>query len=328
MKPFHNYFSRSFCFLAFAFILHGCDTGAWKNDQIKADKREDFHLLNAEVFTDLKANNPKHLQHLLSKELIDDRATVRTVELISNHLKANNYSLFDEYYVINKWRDADTIESTAKGMNSYSLYLPGTAKEMYVAFFIPKAAENKWMITTIYAKYDYGWKLSKLDLSPYAINGRTAPELFKLAKDQYDKKYLVDAVNTMALADNCLRPSDVWQYPVETDLRAFYGKIIGEANEQYQFPFTIKQVPTHPRIFRIFNKTNPDGTFPMIYYLSSINLKDTLAIKRENDLIKKVIGKVIPGIDKDKKCLLYAAFNTKPTYNKETDSYYITEKLP
>jgi hypothetical protein len=311
-------------------MLQSCDSdkaGSWKNDQINASKREDFHQLNDEAFTDLKADNPKHLQHLLSKELIDNHSTNHTVELISNSLKVNSYSLLDEYYVINKWRADDTIETISKGMNSYSLYYPGTAKEMCIAFFVPKFGEDKYLITTIYAKYDYGWKLSKLDLSPYTVNGKTAPELFKLAKEQYDKKYLVDAVNTMAAADKCLRPAEIWQYPVEEDLRTFYGKIINEANKQYQFPFTLKDVPTHPQIFRIFNQSNPEGTFPMIYYLSGINLKDTLALKRENALIKKVIGKAIPGIDKDKKYLLYAAFNTKPAYNKEADRYYITQKL-
>jgi len=63
---------------------------------------------------------------------------------------------------------------------------------MYLSFFIPRTGDNKYMISVIYAKYDYGWKISKLDLAPYTINGKTAPELYNLAKEKSGKNYLID----------------------------------------------------------------------------------------------------------------------------------------
>jgi hypothetical protein len=316
--------------LLFGLFLRSCEgpkEGTWKNDQINAAKREDFHTLTDEAFVELKANNSKHMASFLSKELIDSHYTDRTIEHISNSLKGSDYVLLDEYYVVNKWRDADTIKNTAIGINGYNLYYPGTSKEMYMAFFVPKTGDDKWLISLIYSKFDYGWKISSMDVSPYMINGKTAPELFKQAKEKYDKHYLVDAVNTMASADNCLRPVEIWQYPVETEMRDFYAKIMDEANNQLTFPYTIKEVPTQPRIFRIFNKVIPQGTYPMIYYLTRINLKNTVEIKKENDLVRKAIGKVIPGIDQDKKYLLYSAFNKMPSASEEPDSYDVTDKL-
>ena len=81
----------------------------------------------------------------------------------------------DEYYVINKYKDADTIDSAVPGINGYALKYPGTTQEMYLAFFIPQESNNKYMISFTYAKFDYGWKISDLEVAPYTINGKNRP---------------------------------------------------------------------------------------------------------------------------------------------------------
>ena len=187
MKPTTFYPFTLFCLLLLAFVLPGCTpkSGAWKNEQIDPGKREDFHELNDKVFSAAKANDLIRAKLFMSKELIENTYTRRSVEIAGNHLNDNNYKLLDEYYVVNKYKDADTIKLNKRGINSYSLTYPGTAREMYIAFYVPTHGDKKYMITTIYAKYDYGWKLNDLDLNPYTINGKTAPELYKLAKEQY-----------------------------------------------------------------------------------------------------------------------------------------------
>lgn len=330
LKSFNVRLLQIFSFLLLIIVVQSCadKAGSWKNEQINAGKREDFHKLNDEAFKYIKANDPKGLQSLLCKELIDDSHTERLVELISSRLNDDKYSMLDEYYVINKYKDYDTIFSKGKDINSYSLNYPGITREMYITFFVPKTSENKYMVSIAYAKYNYGWKISTLDLEPYTINGKTGPELFKLAKEQYSKHYLIDAVNNIALALTCFKPSEIWQYPNEGEISVLNGKVINEANERYKFPFTLNQVTTKPQIIRIYNQINADGAYPVVYYLSKINLKDTLAIRRENEQIKKVIGKAMPGIDKDKKYVFYAAFNQRPTGYKTVDHYDMTDKLP
>jgi len=331
MKPAKPYLLNCITFFLLAIIFQSCSdqSGAWKNEEINSGKREHFHELNEQAFKSLKANNPKQLGALLSRDLIDNEvSTKRMVELISNQLNDNKYKLLDEYYVINSYIDADTIQTTAKDINSHNLNYPGTTRMMYIALFIPDAGENKYMVSLIYSKFNYGWKISQWDLSPYTINGKTAPELFKYAKEQYSKTYLIDAVNTMALAITCTQPSSIWHYICEADISDFYNKLINKANDKYKFPFTLNQVATKPRIFRIFNQTTPEGSYPMVYYLSQIKLNDTTAIKNENEQIKKIIGEAMPGIDKDKKYILYSAFNVKPGGGKTVDHYDINEKLP
>lgn len=326
MKP---YPLKLITLLLLLFILQSCvdKPGVWKNEKIAAGKRSDFHELTTDALYWLKANKFKRMKFIMSKELNQNSYTERTIEHISNYLNDNKYSLFSEYYIINKSRDADTIKSADNGINSYSLVYHNAEKEMYMAFFLPKTGKNKYLISLVYSKFNYGWKISELDVGSFTYNGKTGPELFKLAKEEYSKGYLIDAVNNAALANSCMAPIDIWRYPVEDDLHTFYGQIINEANEQYKFPFTLNAVPTKPRIIRVFNQTNDEGTFPMVHYLSAINLKDTNAIKNENLQVRKVMGKVMPGIDKDKKYVYYDAFNEKPRYDKEVDRFEMTEKL-
>jgi hypothetical protein len=322
MKPLHNLFA----FFALIIILQSCTEdkpGYWKNEQIKASKREDLHQLNTGVLQDIKDNNLKHLQYMMSKELIDDKISAqRQMDHISNYLSTNDYSIFDEYYVINKWKNSDTIKT-----NRYNLIYGGVAREMYMVFFLPKTGNNKWMITFVYGKFDYGWKLSQLDVEPYAINGKTAPQLFKLAKQEYAHNYFSNTATNMNLASICMRPNDFWQYPDDSLVYKFQRQALEDANNHCKFPLTINQVPTHPRIFRIANQKMQQGTYPMISYLTSVNLKDVAAIKKENEAIKKVIGRLIPGINKDNDYLIYTAFNKFPNNQESVDRYEMDDKL-
>jgi len=322
-------FTKLFSLLTSIVILQSCTSkpGYWKNDQISSGKRSDFHSLNDQALKYLKANDANQLSFLESGELAQESDNLKNIETISNDLNAADYTLFDEYYAVNKYKDYDTIRSAAQGIKNYTLVYPSEAQEMYIAIFLPKTGKDKNMITLMYAKYNYGWKISSLDEGPYTLNGKTAPELFEDGKSQYDKKYLVDAVNTMALANSCLRPASIWQYPNENDMTNLYGRATYEANKQYKFPFVIQQVPTHPRIIRIFNQSTSGGYYPGIYYLSSIKLKDTAALKKENENIRKVIAGLIPGIDKDNKRLIYTVFNEMPNAMKNVGRFEIDQDL-
>jgi hypothetical protein len=56
-------------------------------------------------------------------------------------------------------------------------------------------------------------------------------------------------------------------------------------------------------------------------------LKNIAGLQKENDEIKKVIGKVIPGIDKDKKFVYFDAFNEWPRFDRSVDRYEMIDKL-
>jgi hypothetical protein len=296
--------------------------GSWRNEKIKSGKRDDFHQLNTEVLRRLKANG---LKSFLCKDMVGNN-TERQVELISNRLKDNDYDLLDEYYVVNKYRDTDTVRTTNGEINRYRLLYPAKTTEMYMAYFVPKKSDNKYMISLIYGRFDYGWKIVKMDIAPYTINGKTAPELFSLAKDQYDKKECQAAMNNVILAVQCFEPGSYWQYPDEVDAGQFYTKVHAQVNLQYHYPFILSQVPSGPMIWRVYNQKTDDGTFPAVYYMTHYNLKDTTAVKKENMLIRKAVEKMIPGLHENNKCILYSAYNKPPTAYASIDHFDMTDK--
>ncbi|HTD40019.1 MAG TPA: hypothetical protein VK671_05325 [Mucilaginibacter sp.] len=321
---------KLFSLLFISAVLVSCkphEPGTWKNEKIEAGAREDFHKLNDRVLEGLKENSRLKMDGLMSRDLIQDPGRLRLIELCSNHLKDGNYTLMDEYYVVHKDRGDKTLQSGSVGINNYSLKYNAETREMYMAFFIPKDIPNKYLISAIYCKYDYGWKITHLEVSPYTFNGKTAPELFDFAKDMYAKKYLLDALNDAQSAQACIEPCDGWKYQDESDIHEFAAKVIDEINKKYVYPFTLTQVPTRPRIFSIMTQKTPDGVYPQVYYMSTVKLKDVKGLQKENDNIKKVIGKLIPGIDKNKKYVYYDAFNEWPKFDRSVDRYEMVDKL-
>jgi len=323
-------FIKLYSFLLIVVALQSClnnKPGIWKNDEISSGKRSNFDDLNKQLFAGLKVGDNKQLGFIESQELLADNYMNRQVDLISNSLKTENYKLLDEYYIVNKYKNFDTINAVPKGTNAHKLIYSGTTHEMYIAFFVNEAAKDKWMITVTYSKYNYGWKLSDLDFAMYTINGKTAPELFEQAKESYAKNYLVEATNTMQLAGTLLRPSQAWVYNNEKDISEFYAKLVSEANAKYKFPMVLEQVPTHPHIFRVFTTEFNKCYYPQIDYLSSIKLDDTVALKNENEQVKKEISKIFPGVDKGKDYVLYSIFNEMPSSTKSVDRFNINDKL-
>jgi len=312
------------------FLLQACSPpkpGIYVNDYIPSGQKSTFNDHNKLLLGGLKTNSKRDLSEIMSKEMIDDHNNLKDIEVISKNIKEGEYTLLDEYYMVNTKRGNDTIEVTSKSINNHNLVYQAEEREMYMAFFGQKGVANQWMVSAMYCKYNYGWKLINLEINPYTQNGKTAAELYEFAKERYAKGYLVDAINAMAGARNCFQPFHGWVYPDGSDMDTFYAKVLHEGNNKYNFPLIISQVPTRPGIFRIFTQTKPDGVFPMIFYTSRLKLSDAAGLKKENEAVRKVIGNIIPGINKDKKYVFYTVFNKKPNSYESVDRYEVTDTI-
>src|SRR4051812_46741298 len=87
------------------FILQGCNPhkrGIWMDEQIEQGIRDDKHTLNATMLANLKANEFKALQFIMSREMLDNPEMIRKVEHLSNDMKADSFSLLHEYFVVSK----------------------------------------------------------------------------------------------------------------------------------------------------------------------------------------------------------------------------------
>ncbi len=328
MKTLHLNQFKTALIAVFLLAFQSCVTtpGTWKNEQISSGKRDDFHQLNAEAFKYLKANDPKGLTLMLSRDM-NGHSNERLVERLSNYLSDNAYTLLDEYYVVHKYKDTDTVRIKNGNINRYSVLYPYDATEMYLAYFIPKKPNNKYMISLVYGKLTYGWKIVEMDLEPYTVNGKTAPELYALAKQQYDKKELQAALNNVSLAMTCFSPGAYWQYPDKLDAGNFYIRVNSEVRGRYSYPLVLKQIATGPMILQVYNKNMDDGTYPMVYYMTHFDLKDTTAVKKENLQVRDAVKKLMPGLEQDNKYVLYSAFNKRPTGYETVDHFDMTDKV-
>lgn len=316
-------------FLIVCITSQGCyrSPGVWKNEEINGNVRADFHARTDELITYIKYNQIKRVKGVLSRELNSNNYTEPLVEHLSNRFKDDNYRLWEEYYLVSKYIDADTVKSGVTGINKYNMVFSQPPHEMYITFFLPGKKQNSYLISIIWSKLDYGWRVTGLSAEPYTKNGYTGPELYNLAKDAYNKGDLIDALLKAQLAGTCMNPMAEWQYPDADSLADFSGRLIALANEKYRFPFVLDQIPTKPKIFRVFNQDNDEGWFPMVDYISTIKLKDEAAIRKENEQIRKIIGTVMPGIDKGKKYVQYSAFNELPSVKREVDRVEMTDTL-
>jgi hypothetical protein len=330
MKPLNPKF-KFWAFVCVAIAMQACSPpkpGVYKDDQISSGKRSDFHELNQSALNCIKANSLKKLQEMMSKEMIGQPGNERLVELMSNRLTDNPYDIVEEYYVVSKHKGKDSLAASGTDVNRHTLKYEAIASEMYFAFLAPKQSDNKYLISLVYSKLSYGWKITQMSLAEYTVNGKTAPELIKQAGEEYSKKYLVAALNTMSLAVKCFSPSPFWAYPDSAASSVFYNKMLDEANKKYRYPLTLNQLPTRPMVLSVSMQRNDTWSAPDVWYMTHISIADTNEVKKENMQIRKVLSKLLPGLDKDNKYVLYDAFNEFPSASRSVDRFEMTDKLP
>lgn len=319
---------KTLLFILTILILQSCSlgtSGTWKNDHIDQDKREQIKTLNDKLFNGIINNDVTAVKALMSDKLLEKGVSDldKLINQVSTSFKADSYRILDEYNVHNSTTDiGNTLPSGITGDNDYIIHYQALNKEMYVSLLLPNGLDNDLLITAIYGKYDNDWKINILQFGQYTLFGKTAPDYFKLAKSSYDKSYLIDAVNYISLSKQCLKPAnDFFQYQKDKVINEYYEKVMKEVTSKFQLPLTLDNVNTKPKVFRIYPEMINEGFFPMVQYLTNINLKDTTALKTENEKVKIEVSRLFTGIDQDKKFVFYQAFNELPDGKKLVEHY-------
>lgn len=325
---------KTFLIILIVLILQGCNvgtSGTWKNENIEKEKREEIKSLNDKLFSSIMGNDIAGVKALMSDKLLEksDKDLDKLILNISSSFKSNSYKIFDEYNVQNSTTGINnTLVSGNSKNNDYSINYLALNREIYVSLLLPNGLDNKLLITVVYGNYDDEWKINILHFGQYTLLNKTALDYYNLAKESYSKSYLIDAVNYISLSKQCLRPAnEILKYKKEKEISDFYDKIINEANSKFTFPITLENIDTKPKIFRIFPQMTSEGYFPMVYYLSNIDLRDIEALKIENHKVKKEVSRLFTGIDKDKKNIIYWAFNEIPDGKKLVEHYGFIDKF-
>jgi hypothetical protein len=307
-------------------LLFGCSTGSenW-NDHIDAKSREQIKILDDKIIEAFNENNPQKLKELFSDELKKKSGNEidAFIDKIHESFKTKNYSLLDEYLATNSSTGMTaTAMKGVLGEYDYKINYPVLTKETYISLLLDSGSGNKHLITCIYGKYGSDWKLNVLKIGDYSYFGKTAIDFYKQAKANYEKGNLIDATNDIVMIQRTATPADdIFHYQSAEAIAAFANKVIQEANAQFRLPKKIEEIKTNPQILNVSPIAMAEGIYPTVGYLSKINLKDTVALKKENDELKKIIGNILPGIDKGKKYVFFKVYNEIPNGKTPVESY-------
>ena len=308
--------------------LNSCNVGTYgnlQNESIPIELRVEIEKLDKKVIDGIVTNSPSKIKDLLSDKLIEKSGSdiSKYIEQVNSIVKSSDYIILDQYYVNNSTTGiGNTVFSGVDGMNDYKLKYHALNKEMFISLLIVGDEMDKILITNIYGKYPNGWKLNILQFGQYIVNNKTATELYSQAKQEYEDKYLVDATNNMFLSSNVSNPGNGYiTYNNAKEMEDFYAKLLAEIKEEYNFPITINEIKSKPRIINISPQGMEEGYFPMVNYVTSIDLADTLKTRIENDKIDDYIDDYFVGLTKNKKYVFYKAFSSMPDGKTEIPTY-------
>jgi hypothetical protein len=227
-----------------------------------------------------------------------------------NTVHSNSYSVFDECYVKKpKAESRDTILNDTKGEKSYKFNFDGTGGESYISMLLHDEDDGQLLITCIFLKVKDQWKLNAFRIGRYSFFGNTAIDIYNQAKNAYEKGDVMDAANLITLAKQPLTPAfQFFQYNKDREIRAFAVKVLNEIDTTFRFPNMIGELKTEPTLYNIRPLPMMEGIFPVVTYGTKINLADTVAVKKENDELQKLIGQLFPGIEKNNKFIFFQAY--------------------
>jgi hypothetical protein len=300
-------------------------TGTTTNENIPNSIKEEINELDAKV---LKAITTKDIESL--KEIMSDKLLAKSgneinklIEQISEVIKTTEYQIVDQFYIQNSTSGlGNTVMSGVSGIEDYIIQYQALNDEMFLSLILPKKGKDEFLITNIYGKYPDGWRLNILQFGQYTVNGKTAPQLYQQAQEEYDKGFLIDAANSIFLSSRVANPANkFWEYQKDSEMRGFYNKVVNEVKERHEFPMVLLEITSKPKIINIYPFGTSEGYFPMVEYLTKIDLTDTVRTKVENNTMHELIEDKFKGLTMNKKYVLYKAYSRMPDGKTEVPTY-------
>lgn len=311
------------CIVVSACTIKG--SGTWKDENIDHLTRSEIGNFNEQLFKAIRNKDVKTLKSFMSDKLIE--VDGNNLEVIANDISSaisKEYHVMYEFYVKNtSIGTTNVLPAGNADDNNFIIRYQALNEEMYVSLLLT----GEILVTVIYGKYGNDWKINIIQFGQYSLFNLTAPDYYKQAKASYDQAHLIDAINLMGLSMRCLSPGNkFFEYEKSSEITAFYNTVLDEVKSRYSFPLVLSIVPTQPQIFRVSLEMTSEGFFPIIYYLSNVDLEDTSSLTAENEKIKDVIGQIFPGVDQKKKYVFYRAFNEIPDGIREIKHYGFIDK--
>lgn len=293
------------------------NAGIYKNNEIDNIEKEKVAQLNKQLISSLFKKDVVGVKKLLSDELLkkfNDNA-IELIDKVGSVMKNESYTVMDEYLIIHNQPNITTvIPYDDRGDSSYSLSFQTINDEIYTSLLLIKNDNFELLVTAIYGRYFGEWKLNVLNFGQISVFGKSAPDYFKLCKQNYSDSNYADLTINLRLLNECLLPSEnYFNYRILEDAKKFTDSVMNELNKKFSFPIVLNTIPSKPELISFTVEVLEEKPIPAILYKSNISFKDTNALKAEYLLIKNEAAKLYKGVDKTQRTVLYRAFNELPS---------------
>src|ERR1035437_5360590 len=257
-----------------AILLAACTFSETKKDnQIDPLIKNQIHILNNKIIDGLVENKPEKVLAICSDKLLEKKGEINLLtEALKGTLKKDHFRILNEFYQKNaSHKNVGMVKSGNTGQHDFQIRYEALNKEMYVVVAYVEDIRDQKCFTFIYGKNGNVWKLNSMQAGILKIMNRDAIDWYRLAKSEYEKGYLIDALCHMGISSQILKPaSHQWQYKKEKEIETFNLKVTKQTYSKYSFPLTVDSVETKPVIFRVYSQLIPEGYFPLILYTTTV----------------------------------------------------------
>ncbi len=322
----------SIALLLFQSCLNGqIKNGIYKNDQIESKIRKTINANNKIAYSAISDGKLDGLDGIIWDSLkmnLNDEFRNKFIPQMSRIMKGKTYKVYADIYVQTvKEHDSCRIEA-GEGNNKWEMKIATRTKETYLSMLITGDTLNEVMLTLVYEKIGGKWKLCNVMGEDFSLTGKNALDLYHYAQELEKKNYLMDAVNYMSLSNHCLHPGgQYFLYAQQKEIKDYTDSLTKKAMAIFPFPYLMEQVKSMPTVVNLHYEVYEHIFVPFIAYQSHYYVKDTVALKNENDEIQSKIGTIFPGMDKIHKNILYRVYNDLPQGNSNPPYYGFIQKI-
>ena len=292
-------------------LLLGCGTTNVKTgDQIPADVRTEISEIDQVVISSMHHGDLSILGPYMS-EMLREAAGEGINRYLNDAQRVvvdTNYSLLHEFFVTYASTELpNTLQSGGVTDEDFIFEFKTINKDAYISLILIEGENDQHLITNIYGDYGGEWKLNTTQFRPYSIGGMTAPQYFNKAETQHEAGQLALAKISMQLAQLCIKPCGYWTYRSEENIREFGLTVTQDFESNYSFPISIGDA----EVFQISPQLDKDGVVPIIRFVTSHNLTDTLSLAAQRDVLVPKMDSLFPGID-EYPLFYLSAYNVMP----------------
>lgn len=320
----------AFIFLILASLcLAGCTVSSSRDgERIDPAIRNKVHTLTQELIDGFVRKDKAAVERICSKPLLETGLNLdEIVKKAGDLFSQGRFNVLHEHYNTSSGPGAGIDIEGGTDDNAYNIRLKAHDKETYVVAGYFDHDGNQTCLLLAYGKYADGWKVNILQIGSLRLSHKSATGWYRKVQHDYQQGDLIDATCATYIFNELLLPSgNYWHYKKEPEMAAFIAKVQEEAKAKIQFPITVNDISTHPRIYNIHPERVREGIFPMIVYATSINLKDTVKLAAECDALHKNIGRLFKGMDQNNEMIFYRAADRIPGPQERVEHYGFVRK--